>query len=89
MTNSTEYVPNVVEGKDIEERVETKRQPIDLDAEFGGPEARKKLERKLLMKLDLRMSILIIIYILNYVRSFAIAVGTRFLTHFTFSAIAD
>lgn len=69
MTNSREYVPNVVEGKDIEERVETRRQPIDLDAEFGGPEARKKLERKLLMKLDLRMSILIIIYILNYVRS--------------------
>ena len=24
------------------------------DAEFGGPEARKALERKLLMKLDLR-----------------------------------
>lgn len=55
------------EGKDLEERVETKHQPIDLDAEFGGPEARKKMERKLLMKLDLRMSILIIIYILNYV----------------------
>jgi hypothetical protein len=44
---------------------------IDLDAEFGGPEARKKLERKLLLKLDLRMSILVLIYILNYVCSLA------------------
>ena len=39
----------------------------EADAEFGGPEARKKLERRLLWKIDLRMSILIIIYILNYV----------------------
>lgn len=39
----------------------------DPDAEFGGREARKKLERKLLRKLDLRMSILVVIYILNYV----------------------
>ncbi|KAI0347085.1 MFS general substrate transporter [Trametopsis cervina] len=39
----------------------------DPDAEFGGAEARKKLERKLLWKIDLRMSILILIYILNYV----------------------
>ncbi|KAL5487783.1 hypothetical protein ACEPAI_5891 [Sanghuangporus weigelae] len=37
------------------------------DAEFGGTEARKRLERKLLRKLDMRMSILIIIYILNYI----------------------
>lgn len=29
------------------------------DAEFGGPEERKKIEKKLLLKLDLRMSILI------------------------------
>ena len=42
----------------------------DPDAEFGGSEARKKLERKLLRKLDLRMSILVVIYILNYVRPF-------------------
>jgi hypothetical protein len=41
----------------------------DLDAEFGGTEARKLLEKKLLWKLDLRMSILIVIYILNYVRT--------------------
>lgn len=39
----------------------------DPDAEFGGAEARKQLERKLLWKIDLRMSIMIIIYILNYV----------------------
>ena len=38
------------------------------DEEFGGHEARKKLEKKLLRKLDARMSILIVIYILNYVR---------------------
>jgi hypothetical protein len=39
----------------------------DLDAEFGGTEARKELEKRLLRKLDARMSILIVIYILNYV----------------------
>ncbi|KAH9948350.1 MFS general substrate transporter [Amylocystis lapponica] len=39
----------------------------DPDAEFGGTEAREKLERKLLLKLDMRMFILVIIYILNYV----------------------
>jgi hypothetical protein len=38
------------------------------DAEFGGREARQRLERKLLRKLDARMSILVLIYILNYVR---------------------
>ena len=37
------------------------------DAEFGGTEARKELERKLLFKLDARMSILVVIYILNHV----------------------
>lgn len=37
------------------------------DAEFGGYEARQKLERKLVRKVDMRMSILIVIYILNYV----------------------
>jgi hypothetical protein len=40
---------------------------LDPDAEFGGTEARKKLEKRLLRKLDARMSILIVIYILNYV----------------------
>lgn len=41
----------------------------DPDAEFGGTEARKKLEKRLLFKLDVRMSILVVIYILNYVSS--------------------
>ena len=40
---------------------------LDPDAEFGGTEARKRLEKKLLFKLDARMSILVVIYILNYV----------------------
>ena len=40
---------------------------LDPDAEFGGTEARKRLEKKLLLKLDARMSILVVIYILNYV----------------------
>ncbi|KAF9077927.1 MFS general substrate transporter [Rhodocollybia butyracea] len=39
----------------------------DPDAEFGGTEARRKLEKKLVRKVDLRISILIIIYILNYI----------------------
>jgi len=39
----------------------------DPDAEFGGTEARKKLEKRLLLKLDARMSILVVIYILNFV----------------------
>ncbi|KAG9032866.1 hypothetical protein FS837_002614 [Tulasnella sp. UAMH 9824] len=39
----------------------------DPDAEFGGTEARKRLERKLLMKLDLRFLIMVFIYILNYI----------------------
>ncbi|KJA30031.1 hypothetical protein HYPSUDRAFT_196318 [Hypholoma sublateritium FD-334 SS-4] len=41
--------------------------PEDPDAEFGGTEARKALEKKLLLKIDLRMSILVVIYILNYI----------------------
>ena len=40
---------------------------LDQDAEFGGTEAREKLEKKLLLKLDARMSILVVIYIFNYV----------------------
>ncbi|RDB22569.1 hypothetical protein Hypma_010246 [Hypsizygus marmoreus] len=39
----------------------------DPDAEFGGTEARRKLERRLLWKVDARMSILVVIYILNYI----------------------
>jgi len=40
---------------------------VDRDAEFGGTEARKALEKTLLWKVDLRMSIMIFIYILNYI----------------------
>lgn len=40
---------------------------LDPNAEYGGTEARKKLEKSLLFKLDARMSILVVIYILNYV----------------------
>ena len=39
----------------------------DRDAEFGGYEEKRRIERKLLWKLDCRMSILVVIYILNYV----------------------
>ena len=42
---------------------------LDPDTEFGGTEARKRLEMKLLFKLDARMSILVIIYLLNCVSS--------------------
>lgn len=40
----------------------------NVDAEFGGTEERKRMEKKLLRKLDARMSIMVVIYILNYVR---------------------
>jgi len=39
----------------------------DPDAEFGGSEQRRVLEKRLIRKIDLRMSILIFIYILNYI----------------------
>ncbi|KAF6749940.1 sugar transporter [Ephemerocybe angulata] len=48
-------------------RVEHASSRDDKDAEFGGPESRRLLEKKLLFKVDLRMSILIVIYILNYI----------------------
>ncbi|KAG2141190.1 major facilitator superfamily domain-containing protein [Suillus bovinus] len=48
----------------LKEHVEHKE--FDLDIEFGGLEARNKLERKLLWKIDLRMSILVLMYILNH-----------------------
>ena len=50
----------------LEHHRDTETDP-DPDAEFGGTEARKNLEKGLLLKLDARMSILIVIYILNYV----------------------
>ncbi|KIK06747.1 hypothetical protein K443DRAFT_88871 [Laccaria amethystina LaAM-08-1] len=40
---------------------------MDSNAEFGGTEARARLESSLLKKVDARMSILILIYILNYI----------------------
>jgi len=58
------------ETKRDEYTLEHNRDPeatSDPDAEFGGTEARKKLEKRLLLKLDARMSILVVIYILNYV----------------------
>lgn len=38
------------------------------DEEFGGPEERSRIEKRLLWKLDCRMSILVVIYVLNFVR---------------------
>ncbi|KAG6900939.1 hypothetical protein C0993_004376 [Termitomyces sp. T159_Od127] len=54
----------------LEKGTESLRSPIDgdgSDTDFGGTEARKRLERKLLWKIDARMSIMVFIYILNYV----------------------
>ena len=56
------------------------REAEDPDAEFGGTERRKKIERKLLLKIDLRMSIFIVIYILNYVRHYVPSFRARRLT---------
>ena len=54
---------------------------LDPDAEFGGTEARKNLEKGLLLKLDARMSILVVICILNYVSCTQIDFeGARILT---------
>ena len=53
----------------VEEKSSVGHTEEDLNAEFGGPETRKLLERRLLRKLDLRMSFMVIIYILNHVRS--------------------
>ncbi|KZT13068.1 MFS general substrate transporter [Laetiporus sulphureus 93-53] len=59
--------------KDLtEEHEHIEEQPVEAasiseDEEFGGTEARRKLEKKLLRKLDARISILIVIYILNYI----------------------
>lgn len=54
---------------DVEEKPVDNRELTGDDDDFGGPEQRRKMERKLLWKLDARMSILVVIYILNYVRS--------------------
>ena len=39
----------------------------DPDAEFGGIEERRRIERKLLWKLDCRMFIVVIMHILDHV----------------------
>ncbi|KAH9999954.1 sugar transporter [Russula vinacea] len=54
-------------GDLVGEEPDAEQDPQDAEAEFGGPEARLNLERKLVRKLDMRMSILVLIYILNYV----------------------
>ncbi|CAL1701093.1 unnamed protein product [Somion occarium] len=56
-----------LESGSLKGAVQEKREPLDPDLEFGGREARRKLERRLLWMLDLRMSILVFIYILNYI----------------------
>ncbi|EGO19879.1 hypothetical protein SERLADRAFT_453200 [Serpula lacrymans var. lacrymans S7.9] len=55
------------EPRHLESQGHIDEEDNDSDAEFGGPEARKELERKFIMKLDIRMSILVVIYILNYI----------------------
>jgi MFS family permease len=62
--------PSSIDEKDYEKQPPgspTGSRSDDPDAEFGGTEARKALEKKLLWKVDLRMSILVFIYILNYI----------------------
>ena len=48
----------------LERRSRDSEVSLDPDVEFGGTEARKKLERRLLLKLDVRMSVLVVIYLL-------------------------
>jgi hypothetical protein len=56
--------------KDVEDVQGVHDPTHDPDAEFGGTEERKRIEKKLLWKIDARMSIMILIYILNYVSAF-------------------
>ena len=70
LSHTTEYIIAEISPvhslKEKDEAVE--HVPVeDPDAEFGGKEERRRIERKLLWKLDCRMSIMIVIYILNYV----------------------
>lgn len=59
---------NEKEKEAVDERLsDVQHDTLNPDAEFGGTEARKALEKKLLLKLDLRLSILWVIYILNYI----------------------
>ena len=61
------WLSNAIPSDYILARHSRDSETSDPDAEFGGTEARKKLERRLLLKLDARMSILVVIFILNYV----------------------
>ncbi|KAI0921663.1 hypothetical protein AcW2_006565 [Taiwanofungus camphoratus] len=63
---SIAFGTNKKHDDDPEEQVVIEANVLNGDEQFGGHEARKRLEKKLLRKLDLRVSILIIIYILNY-----------------------
>ncbi|KAF8897491.1 MFS general substrate transporter [Infundibulicybe gibba] len=56
-----------IHEKALEQRSPPLSDADDPNAEFGGTEKRRALEKKLLWKIDLRMSILIFIYILNYI----------------------
>ncbi|KAG1836974.1 MFS general substrate transporter [Suillus subalutaceus] len=56
---------DIVSISPSKEHVECKK--LDLDVEFGGTEARNKLERKFLWKLDLYMSMLVLMSILNLI----------------------
>ncbi|KAM5540336.1 hypothetical protein V8D89_005794 [Ganoderma adspersum] len=40
--------------------------PISADAELGGYETRRRLERHLARRLDMRLSILVVTFILSY-----------------------
>lgn len=57
-------------SREHDNRIDSDVESYEKDAEFGGSEARRRLEKKLLLKVDLRMSILVLIYILNYVSSY-------------------
>jgi hypothetical protein len=48
-------------GTEYDHRSRDPATALDPDAEFGGSDARKKLEKRLLLKLDARMSILFVI----------------------------
>ena len=69
------HVTEVAGDKLSSERSDSRVGEDDRDAEFGGTEERKRLEKKFLLKLDMRMSILILIYILNYVSKLHILCG--------------
>ncbi|KAF8639982.1 hypothetical protein AX17_001228 [Amanita inopinata Kibby_2008] len=60
-------IPSIEEKEAIDQRSLAHPASEDPDAQFGGTEARKALERKLLLKIDLRMSIMVVVYILNYI----------------------